>query len=98
MTVALDRLDVADDATAIDRLNKAFKAQKKAFIAHPYPTFSEREALVNAVVGMVLSHRDEMKEALHADFGWHPEPIADLIEILGMAGRAQYTLGELRPG
>ncbi|MCU1545666.1 MAG: aldehyde dehydrogenase [Homoserinimonas sp.] len=96
MSLALDRLDVEeDDKTAIARLKEIHQAQKRAFIAHPYPTFAEREALVNAVVGMVLSHRQEMKDALHADFGWHPEPIADLIEVLGMASRAQYTLAEL---
>ncbi len=80
---------------AISRLETVFAAQKAAFLGDPYPSFAAREEQIRALVATVMRHRRAMKDALHSDFGWHPEPIADLIEILGIAGRADYVLGEL---
>ena len=86
-----------DDAepAVMQRLNTVFAAQKAAFLRDPYPSFAERERRIRALVATVLKHRVAMKEALHSDFGWHPEAVADLIEILGVAGRADYVLAEL---
>ncbi len=44
---------------------------------------------------MLLSHRSQIQEALDADFGAHPAAAADLIEVLGPAGRAAYAAEQL---
>jgi coniferyl-aldehyde dehydrogenase len=40
---------------------------------------------------MLIGHRTEIEEALTSDFGVHPPLAADLIEVLGPAGRAGYA-------
>src|SRR3954453_15922649 len=37
---------------------------------------------------MVMAHRTQIEEAMSADFGVHPTVATDLIEVLGVAGRA----------
>jgi coniferyl-aldehyde dehydrogenase len=44
---------------------------------------------------MVLSHRSEIGEAMSSDFGVHPTLASDLIEVLGVAGRAAYAAEQL---
>ena len=44
---------------------------------------------------MMVGHRTEIQEALSADFGVHPPLAADLIEVLGVAGRAAYAAEQL---
>ena len=48
-----------------------------------------------ALAGMVMGHRTEIQEAMSADFGVHPALATDLIEILGVAGRAAYAAEHL---
>ena len=93
----LDRdLEVArgDDA-AIAALHDAFKAQKRAFLAHPYPTYDERIAHLGALIGMLAANRTRISKALADDFGSHPAAASDLIEVLGPMSRAQYAMGRL---
>jgi coniferyl-aldehyde dehydrogenase len=40
---------------------------------------------------MVIAHRTQIQEAMSADFGVHPTLATDLIEVLGVAGRAAYA-------
>ena len=44
---------------------------------------------------MMLAHREAIADALTADFGAHPRPASDLIEVLGVVGRAHYVLEHL---
>ena len=44
---------------------------------------------------MLIGHRIEIEEALDDDFGVHPPLAADLIEVLGPAGRAGYAAEQL---
>lgn len=80
---------------SIDTLTRLFDAQKAAFRSEAAPTLAERGDHIRALVAAVMRNRRRIKDALHADFVWHPEAIADLIEILGVAGRAEYVLAEL---
>jgi coniferyl-aldehyde dehydrogenase len=84
---------VADGA--IGRLTRLFDLQKAALRSDPAPSFDERCAHIRALAAGVMRHRRRIKDALHADFVWHPEGVADLIEILGIAARAEYVIGEL---
>jgi coniferyl-aldehyde dehydrogenase len=84
-----------DDAAAIAELEEAVARQRAAFLADPFPTLEERQALLGALAGMLMSHRTQIEEALSSDFGVHPALAADLIEVLGPVGRAVYATERL---
>jgi len=44
---------------------------------------------------MLISHRTQIQDAMSADFGVHPTLATDLIEVLGVAGRAAYAAEQL---
>jgi coniferyl-aldehyde dehydrogenase len=84
-----------DDAAAIEELHEIVARQRTAFLADPFPSLDERRALLAALAGMVMRHRTEIGEAMSADFGVHPTLASDLIEVLGVAGRAAYAAEQL---
>jgi coniferyl-aldehyde dehydrogenase len=83
------------DAAAIAELHAAFSAARQAFEANRNPTLSERRGRLEALIHMMLNHRERISEALGNDFGTHPVATADLIEVLGVVGRAKYVLEHL---
>ena len=85
-----------NDSTAIANLKQAFDVQKKAFAADRNPSLAERCQRLEALIGMMAANRDRIGDALASDFGAHPRPAADLIEILGVMGRAGYVLEHLQ--
>jgi len=85
----------ADDAPAIEELHEIVGRQRAAFLADPFPSLDERRALLVALAGMVMTHRAQIEEAMSADFGVHPTLATDLIEVLGVAGRAAYVAEQL---
>ena len=85
----------ADDTAAIDELHEIVERQRAAFLADPFPSLEERQALLVALAGMVMSHRTQIEEAMSADFAVHPTLATDLIEVLGVAGRAAYAAEQL---
>ncbi len=86
---------VTDDAGAIANLHTAFAAQGRAFAADRAPTLEERQARVGKLIPMLLGNRERIAAALAADFGAHPKGASDLIEVMGVVGRAQYVLAHL---
>jgi coniferyl-aldehyde dehydrogenase len=86
---------MTDDTAAIKQLKNALALQKKAFLKNQYPSAEERKANIGKIPVMVLSNRDAIKEALSKDFGNHPKATADMVEILGVAGRAAYVLSKI---
>src|SRR3954452_5075988 len=84
-----------DDAAAIEELHEIVARQRAAFLADPFPSLAERQELLAALAGMVMSHRTQIEEAMSADFGVHPTLATDLIEVLGVAGRAAYVAEHL---
>jgi coniferyl-aldehyde dehydrogenase len=85
-----------DDAGAIVDLHEAVERQRAAFLADPFPSLEERQELLGALAGMLMSHRAQIQDALRSDFGTHPPTAADLIEVLGPAGRAVYAAEHLQ--
>ena len=83
-----------DDA-AIAELHAAFKAQRAAFHTDRQPSLEERRARIGRLIEMLLGHRERISAALNSDFGSHPAPASDLIEVLGPVGRAQFVLQRL---
>jgi coniferyl-aldehyde dehydrogenase len=83
------------DEDAIAELQEIVERQRAAFLADPFPTLEERQGLLGALAAMLLSHRTEIQQAMSSDFGVHPAAAADLIEVLGPAGRAGYAVEQL---
>ncbi len=84
-----------DDGPAIAELHRLLEVQRTASRADPYPALEERKGHLMALAGMLLQHRDEIRAAMSADFGVHPELFTDLVEVLGVAGRAAYAVEQL---
>lgn len=88
------QLKMSDEA-AIQSLEAALALQKKAFLKNQYPSIEERKANIGKIPAMLLANKDAIREAIRSDFGAHPNTATDMIEILGVAGRAQYVLSQL---
>ena len=84
-----------DDSAAIRETVAAFEAQRRAFSADRAPSLAERRARIEALVGALVGNRARIGEALSSDFGHHPSGASDLIEMLGIVGRAQFVLEHL---
>ena len=84
-----------DDGPAIAGLHRLHAAQRAAFQADPYPDAATRTANLGALAGMIMAHRARIRAAMSADFGVHPELFTDLVEVLGVAGRAAYAIEQL---
>jgi coniferyl-aldehyde dehydrogenase len=84
-----------NDAEAIAELDQIVARQRAAFLADPFPSLEERMGLLQALAGMIMSHRAQVQEAMSSDFGVHPDAATDLIEVLGVAGRAAHAAGHL---
>ncbi len=84
-----------NDDAAIASLKSAFAAQRAAFHTDRYPSLEERKTRIGKLIGMLLTYRERISAALSKDFGCHPVPASDLIEVLGPVARAQYVLGKL---
>ena len=95
MAITENRTATSDEAAAIAELHEIVARQRAAFLADPFPSLEERQALLGALATMLVSHRTQIEEAMSADFGVHPPLAADLIEVLGPAGRATYVAEEL---
>jgi coniferyl-aldehyde dehydrogenase len=84
-----------DDGAAIAELHRLHGVQRAAFLADPYPAADARMGHLAALAGMVMSHREDIRTAMRADFGAHPDLFTDLVEVLGVAGRAAYAIDQL---
>ncbi len=85
----------ADDTAAIAELHEIVDRQRAAFLADPFPTLEQRLELLGALAGMLIGHREQIQEAMSSDFAVHPTVASDMIEILGVAGRAGYVAENL---
>lgn len=83
------------DHEAIAELERLLKLQKAAFLKNQNPSVEKRKANIGKIPAMVLSRRDAIRDAMHKDFGNHPTATTDLIEVLGVAGRAAHVLAHI---
>ena len=84
-----------DDGPAVAELHRLYELQRNAFLADPYPDAAERKGHLMALAGVLLGHREQIREAMSTDFAVHPELFTDLVEILGIAGRAASAVEQL---
>lgn len=92
MTVADAR---PSDAAAIDELHETVALQRAAFLQDPYPAAAERRERVLAVADVLQRNRLRIREAMSSDFAVHPELFSDMVEVLGMMGRAAWAAEHL---
>ena len=84
-----------DDGAAIAELHRLHALQRAAFLADPYPTAEQRTSNLQALAGMMLGAREQIRAAMNADFAVHPGLFTDLVEVAGVAGRAAYAMEQL---
>lgn len=86
---------MSTDTAAIAALHAAHAVQAKAFAADRNPSIEVRRERLHALIGMMATYRERIAVAVSSDFGAHPVPASDLIEVLGVIGRAHYVLENL---
>lgn len=86
-----------DDDEAIRALREIFVAQRAAFMRAPFPSLEERIANLNKLIAMMVTNADAVVDAMSADFGSHPRPASEMVEVLGVIARAQHAIEKL-PG
>ena len=84
-----------DDAAAIAELHRLHALQTAAYRKAPFPSADERRGHLMALAGMVLGHREQIRAAMSEDFAAHPDLFTDLVEVLGVAGRAAFAAEHL---
>ena len=84
-----------NDAAAIQQLRSVFDVQRAAFANDRSPNLAVRSERLQALIGMMAANRERISKAVAEDFGAHPVPASDLIEVLGVIGRAAYVLENL---
>lgn len=84
-----------NDAAAIEQLRKVFEKQRTSFASDRSPSLATRAERLQALIGMMVGNKDRISKAIAQDFGAHPKPASDLIEVLGVIGRATYVLENL---
>ena len=91
----MSTIEQRTEATTSEELAGMVERQRAAFLAEPFPSLGERRELLGQLAAMVIANRRPIEEAMSADFGVHPAAAADLIEVLGVAGRAGYAAERL---
>ena len=84
-----------DDDAAIDELHRLYATQRAAYRSAPFPDVRTRKEHLGALAAMVIRHRLDIQAAMNADFAAHPTLFTDLVEVLGVAGRAGYAIEQL---
>ena len=87
--------DAQADHAAIAALRSAFDLQRRAFAADRRPTLEVRRERISRISPMMLGAREAIAQALAADFGAHPGPAADLLEVLAVVGRVGHVAEHL---
>lgn len=93
--VAPLRPDEVGDEDAIAELHRLHAAQHEAYLVDPYPDPDVRREHLGALATMVTASREGIRAAMREDFAAHPDLFTDLVEVLGVAGRAQFAAEQL---
>ena len=85
----------ADETQAIQRMQAAFEAQRRAFAADRAPTLTVRRERLERIITMMEAGKERIYAALAADFGAHSAAAADAFEIQPVIARARFALAHL---
>jgi len=88
-------LNLADTAT-VQRLADALALQRKAYLAHPVPTFDERKADLRTLQRFVRENKEALISAISADYGHRSRHESLLAEIMPVVDGVGHTLKHLK--
>ncbi len=85
----------AGGQAAISQMQKAFEAQRNAFALDRNPSLAVRRERLERISTMMTENRDRIYQALKSDFGAHPDPAAEVLEVHAVTARVDYALAHL---
>ena len=85
----------AGDRPAIERLDHIVAMQRAAFIRNRNPPVETRQVNLAALAKMMVDHADEIVTALSADFACHPATLSLMVEVHGVAARAEHAIANV---
>jgi len=89
-TAQLRRIDsIVSDA------QRVFALQRKAYLAHPYPSLDERKQNLTKLEKMIIASVDELAAAVMKDFGHRCPEETKLLEIFTSVDGIRHTLKKL---
>jgi coniferyl-aldehyde dehydrogenase len=79
-----------------DALEATLKLQRAAYLAHPYPSFSERKADLLKLQAFIRDHRDAIVDAISADYGNRSRHETLFAEIFTVVDGVDHVLKDLK--
>lgn len=76
-------------------LHSLFNAQKEAYIKHPYPSLTSRINAIKTIKKILLTHKNEILNALNDDFGFRDQNESIITEVLPSISNINYVLKHL---
>lgn len=89
MTIPAEPIQGIDAADLLGR-------QRSAFLREAPPSLAQRRARLARLRAVVLAYRDEVKEAISADFGHRSHHETDIMELVGVIQSIDYLTRNLR--
>ncbi|MEJ8852671.1 hypothetical protein WKW82_39145, partial [Variovorax rhizosphaerae] len=78
------------------QLTDALALQRKAYFAHPVPTYEERRADLRQIKRFILDHKEALIDAVSADYGNRSRHETLLAEIFPATDGVDQVLKHLR--
>ena len=85
----------AADQVAIGQMHQAFEAQRRAFAEDKNPSLTVRRERLERISAMMVENRGRICQALKSDFGAHPDPASEALEVHAVTARVDYALAHL---
>ena len=91
-TAQLRRIDVAENEA-----QRVFNLQRQAYLRHPYPSYEERRANLDALERILVDNTTAIAEAISADFGHRAFEESMMAESVGnLRSRVHAPISDLR--
>ncbi|WP_297573322.1 coniferyl aldehyde dehydrogenase [uncultured Deefgea sp.] len=79
-----------------NELDATLKLQRAAYLAHPYPSFAERKADLLKLKAFVQDNREEIIQAINADYGNRSRHETLFAEIYSVVDGVNHTIKHLK--
>ncbi len=86
---------ITQSGKELARLKQIFSLQQQAFAQDPMPALEERKQHLKILKTLLLQHRDEIAQAISADFTWRSPNETLLAEIMPCISHIDYVLKRL---
>jgi coniferyl-aldehyde dehydrogenase len=82
-------------ASPVERMGRIFEAQKAAFAKAGAPSADQRKDWLKRCISLLVIHKDEIVEALNADFGARSKDMSELTDIAASIGPLKHARDNL---